>query len=57
MKHRAPTTRRAPYTAAELRDMFAQGESVAQVHSRAYRADRTMSKDRVRAILFDGVAG
>lgn len=47
---RAPRT--APFTPAELRTMFADGDSIAQVHARAYRLDRSMSKDRVRAILF-----
>ncbi|MAM40685.1 MAG: hypothetical protein CL949_19770 [Erythrobacter sp.] len=50
--HPASTRRAAPYTPDELRAMFAAGDSVAQVHSRAYRLDRTMTKDRVRAILF-----
>lgn len=52
MAARHPARRAAPYTPEELRAMFAAGDSVAQVHSRAYRLDRTMTKDRVRAILF-----
>ena len=48
---RAPRT--APFTPAELRAMFADGDSIAQVHARAYRLDRTMTKDHVRTILFE----
>lgn len=44
--------RTQPYSADELRQMFAQGDSVASIHGRAYRRDRSMTKDRVRAILF-----
>ncbi|MEA3543205.1 MAG: hypothetical protein U9R77_13955 [Pseudomonadota bacterium] len=47
-----PARRAAPFTPDELRAMFAAGDSVAQVYSRAYRLDRTMTKDRVRTILF-----
>ncbi|WP_370171827.1 hypothetical protein [Sphingobium abikonense] len=42
----------APYTPDELRAMFAAGDSVSQIHGRAYRLDRTMTKDRLRAILY-----
>ncbi|MEO7467385.1 MAG: hypothetical protein ABIV36_10250 [Sphingobium limneticum] len=48
---RAPRTE--PYAPADLRTMFARGDSVAQIHARAYRIDRAMTKDRVRAILFE----
>lgn len=44
--------RAAPYTPDELRAMFAAGDSVSQIHGRAYRLDRTMTKDRLRAILY-----
>ncbi|MFD1103686.1 hypothetical protein [Sphingobium olei] len=50
----ATRIRRRPYSADELRAMFAEGDSVSQVANRAYRLDRSMTKDRVRAILFDG---
>lgn len=44
--------RTEPFTPAELRAMFAEGDSVAQIAARAYRLDRTMTRDQVRAILF-----
>lgn len=44
--------RTQPYSADELRAMFAEGDSVASIHSRAYRVDRSVTKDQVRAILF-----
>jgi hypothetical protein len=47
--------RTEPYTASELRSMFSDGDSVATICARAYRLDRAMTKDRVRAILFDQV--
>ncbi|CAD7336114.1 MULTISPECIES: hypothetical protein [unclassified Sphingobium] len=46
----------APYTADELRAMFAQGDSVASIHARAYRIDRSVTKAQVRAILFQEAA-
>lgn len=49
---RAPA-RTQPYSAAELRAMFAYGDTVAQITSRAYRLDRAMTKARVRVILFE----
>jgi hypothetical protein len=51
-RHPASARRAAPYTPDELRAMFAAGDSVSQIHGRAYRLDRTMTKDRLRAILF-----
>ncbi|BBF70223.1 hypothetical protein [Sphingomonas bisphenolicum] len=48
--------RLTPYSPAELRAMRAEGDSVAQIHARAYRLDRSMSKDRIRAILFEQAA-
>ena len=45
--------RTEPYTAPELRGMRDNGDSIAEICSRAYRLDRTMTKDRVRAILFE----
>ena len=49
--------RTQPYSAEELRAMRRDGDSVAQIHGRAYRLDRSMTKDRLRAILFeDGTA-
>lgn len=53
MRAPRPERRTAPFSPAELRAMFAQGDSVAQIHARAYRIDRAMTKARVRAILFD----
>jgi hypothetical protein len=50
--HARNARRTRPYSADELRAMFAQGDSVAQVAARAYRLDRAMTRDRVRAILF-----
>lgn len=47
-----PRTR--PYAAEELRAMFAGGDTVAQIAARARRLDRAMTRDRVRAILFEG---
>lgn len=44
--------RTLPYSADELRQMFREGDSVAQIYARAYRLDRTVTKDKVRAILF-----
>ena len=51
------TGRTVPFTTEELRRMFAEGDSVAQIYARAYRIDRSMTKDRVRAILFDREPG
>ena len=45
--------RAAPFSPAELRAMFSAGDSVAQIHARAYRLDKSMTKDRVRTILFE----
>lgn len=43
-----------PLTAEEMRAMLAGGDSVAQIHGRAYRLDASVTKERVRAILFHG---
>lgn len=45
--------RTLPSSADELRAMRCEGDTVAQIHARAYRVDRSMTKDRVRAILFE----
>lgn len=52
---RVPLLRTAPLSPAELRAMFAEGDSVAQIYGCAYRLDRSVTKDHVRAILFEGV--
>lgn len=52
---RAPA-RTHPFTDAELREMRENGDSVISIASKAYRLDRTMTRARVRAILFGGEA-
>lgn len=49
---RAPP-RTTPYTPAEMRALFATGDTVAQIYMKAWRIDRAVTKDQVRAILFD----
>lgn len=44
--------RTQPLTAEEMRSMYAAGDTVTKIHGRAYRLDRSITKDRVRAILF-----
>lgn len=51
---RAPA-RTQPFSDAELRAMLADGDTVISIWSRAYRLDRSMTRARVRAILFGGV--
>lgn len=45
--------RTTPFTPAELRAMRDDGDSVSEIYARAYRLDRTLTKDRLRAILFE----
>ncbi|HKY80848.1 MAG TPA: hypothetical protein VJM09_05180 [Sphingobium sp.] len=47
------TRRTQPYSAEELREMRRDGDSIAQICARAYSLDRSMTRDRVRAILFE----
>lgn len=44
--------RTAPFSPDELRAMRARGDSVAQIAARAWYVDRSMTKERVREILF-----
>ncbi|EPR09899.1 hypothetical protein M527_07180 [Sphingobium indicum IP26] len=48
----APRT--TPYSAYELRQMRQAGDAVSLIISRFQRLDPGMTRDRVRAILFDG---
>lgn len=48
--------RTTPISPAELRSMFADGDSLATIYNRAYRLDRSVTKDKIRAILFERTA-
>ncbi|MBG6116756.1 hypothetical protein IWY39_000560 [Sphingobium sp. JAI105] len=48
--------RTTPLSPAELRTMFADGDSVTQIYNRTYRLDRSVTKDKIRAILFERTA-
>lgn len=43
------------YSPDEMRSAFAAGDSVQQIYARAYRLDRSVTKNAVRAILFEEV--
>lgn len=45
--------RTTPLSPDELRVMFADGDSIAKIYNRAYRLDRSVTKDKIRAILFE----
>ncbi|MEA3390142.1 MAG: hypothetical protein U9R64_12835 [Pseudomonadota bacterium] len=50
-----PPARTQPFSDAELRAMWANGDTVTSIWNRAYRLDRSVTRARVRAILFGGV--
>ena len=47
--------RTQPYSADELRQMLRDGDTVALIITRARRLDPSLSRDQVRAFLFDEV--
>ena len=50
-----PARRIEPYSPAELRKMMRDGDAVSLIITRARRLDPALSRDQVRAILFEGV--
>lgn len=55
MAEPAPRPRTETYSPDEMRAAFAAGDTVQQIYGRAYRLDRSVTKAKIRAVLFDRV--